>query len=82
MVSESESNSYLEGDRRMKSEGLYTFRIVHRPFGHMPKQNSIVSFPWQLALYLQNTLHNNDEKHKTHEYNHHCGTTQQPNHYH
>ena len=64
----SESNSYLEGDRKMKSEGLYTFRIVPGPFGHMPKRNSTVSFPQQLALYLQDTLHNNNEKHKTHEY--------------
>ena len=75
----SESNSYLEGDRKMKSKGLYTFRIVHGPFDHTPKQNSTVSFPRQLALfYLQDTLHNDNEKHKTHEYGHHCGTTQQP----
>ena len=81
----SESNSYLEGDRRMKSEGLYTFRIVHGPFGHMPKWNSTLSFPWQprhtrlwLTSYLQDTLHNDDEKHKTHMYSHHCSTTQQP----
>ena len=70
----SESNSYLEGDRKMKSEGLYTFRIVHGPFGHMPKWNSTESFPQQLALYLQDTLHNDNE---THEYSHHCSTTQQ-----
>ena len=59
----SESNSYLEGDRKMKSEGLYTFRIVHGPFDHVPKRNSTVSFPRQLALfYLQDTLHNDNEK--------------------
>ena len=45
----------------MKNEALYTFKIVHEPFGHATKQSSTVSFSQQHA-HLEVLWHDDDDE--------------------